>query len=57
MGYALTAAQEILRILNETGGIPSHESRTAITRAIAQMKADRRKRQIKKIWKDDIRTR
>jgi hypothetical protein len=57
MGYAITAAQEILNILNETGGIPSHATRTAITKAIAQMKADRRKRQIKKIWKDDIRTR
>ena len=46
----MSVAEELMRVLAETGGIPSAQTRELISRLMSKKKANRRKESIKNIW-------
>lgn len=46
----MSMAEELIRVLAETGGIPSAQTRELISRLMSKKTADKRKASIKNIW-------
>ena len=50
MGITIEKIADIIKVINEAGGIPTERTRIAIDNIYRQMRADRRKRMIRQIW-------